>query len=274
MSISLSVNKSTQILNERNVLAALESNLAMIEFNLNKKVIWVNENFANTLGYTVSEMENMHHKQLCTVDFKNSKEYEALWENLADGKKFQEKIIRIGENGNSFCLEATYIPVLDKDGKVEAVLKMATDITEHEENTATIIAKLKQMPTELVDIVLLNSNENIKAIDSLKEQTNRISDVSETIRGISSQTNVLALNAAIEAARVGEQGRGFKVVADEVRRLAGDVDAAMNNVNSNVGNITKEVEKVSHINDNLKKTVIATQATFNQTIEEFEGLTK
>lgn len=274
MNISTSSNESTQVLNESTVLAALESNLAMIEFNLNRKVIWVNENFANTLGYTVSEMENMQHSQLCTLDFKNSKEYELLWNNLAKGKKFQEKILRIGKNNDSIWLEATYIPVLDGDGKVEAVLKIATDITERELNTATIIAKLKQMPTELVEIVLSNSNENIKAIDSLKEQTNRISDVSETIRGISSQTNVLALNAAIEAARVGEQGRGFKVVADEVRRLAGDVDAAMNNVNSNVENIAKEVKKVGQINDDLKKTVNETQSRFNQTIEEFESLTK
>lgn len=274
MNISTSSNESTQVLNESTVLAALESNLAMIEFNLNRKVIWVNENFANTLGYTVNEMENMQHSQLCTLDFKNSKEYELLWNNLAKGKKFQEKILRIGKNNDSIWLEATYIPVLDGDGKVEAVLKIATDITERELNTATIIAKLKQMPTELVEIVLSNSNENIKAIDSLKEQTNRISDVSETIRGISSQTNVLALNAAIEAARVGEQGRGFKVVADEVRRLAGDVDAAMNNVNSNVENIAKEVKKVGQINDDLKKTVNETQSRFNQTIEEFESLTK
>lgn len=274
MSIAQNKNSSTQVLNETSVLAALESNLAMVEFNLNKKVIWSNENFAKTLGYTVNEIEDMQHKQFCTPDFRNSKDYETLWDSLASGKKFQEKILRVGKNENLVWLEATYIPVLNDDGEVEAVLKIATNITERENNTATIISKLKEMPKELAEIVLTNSNENLKAVESLKEQTDLISDVSITIQKISSQTNMLALNAAIEAARVGEQGRGFKVVADEVRRLANDVDAAMKNVNSSVENITTEVGYVSKVTDDLKKVVVEKQSKFNQTIEEFEGLTK
>ncbi|MFJ7936011.1 methyl-accepting chemotaxis protein [Sporosarcina sp. NPDC096371] len=274
MDIFSRFNISNQILNETYVLAALESNLAMIEFNLNREVIWVNENFAMTLGYKVNEMKNMQHKQFCTVKFGNSREYEELWRNLANGQKFQEKILRVGKTGDLFWLEATYIPILNEEGKVDAVLKIATDITERENHMINVLSKLKDMPTELVRIVVANSNEKVQAIESLKKQTELINDVSKMIRNISSQTNMLALNAAIEAARVGEQGRGFKVVADEIRRLAGNVDDAMKNVNSNVENIRREIERVSNITDDLQKIVIETQAKFNRNIEEFEGVTK
>ncbi|WP_100402835.1 PAS domain-containing protein [Bacillus sp. FJAT-42315] len=76
---------------------ALESNLAMIEFNLDRKVIWANENFAKTLGYTVNELKNMRHEQFCTMEFRNSKKYTELRSDLIKGHKFQQEIQVIGK---------------------------------------------------------------------------------------------------------------------------------------------------------------------------------
>nr|WP_050183625.1 methyl-accepting chemotaxis protein [Domibacillus robiginosus] len=272
MNTLLCAHVSTQVLDPVSVVAALESNVGMVEFNLNKEVIWANENFAKALGYSLHEMKGKAHRQFCTTDFVNSREYKELWMKLEKGIKHQGKIQRVDKKGSLLWFEATYIPVQNEEGKVTAVLKIATDITEREDRGIKIVSQLKDLSINLGNVINENAKENMKAFQSLKEQVALISDTAEKIRDISLQTNILALNAAIEAARAGEHGRGFAIVAEEVRKLAGHVNTAIEQVNSNIESITKGVSAVSDINEKSQKEVMKTQSEISKNMDEFEDI--
>jgi len=107
-----------------------------------------------------------------------------------------------------------------------------------------------------------NIEHTAKVTQELSDTTKMITSITGTIRDIAEQTNLLALNAAIEAARAGEQGRGFAVVADEVRVLATRTDSA-------TAEISGLIEKVS---SNVAKTVDMLQTSVNNSRDNISSL--
>ncbi|WP_285767082.1 methyl-accepting chemotaxis protein [Peribacillus sp. SI8-4] len=279
--------KSTQVLEESAVLAAIERSLSMIEFDKEGQVLWANENFAKTMGYRVDEMPGLHHKRFCTQEFVMSRAYEEFWRNLRNGKSFQEKITRITKSGQVIWLEATYTPVFDRNGKVSAVVKIATDITERETNAHDVALRLQKMSEELhekaelgitqsqeasltTSKLVAGSKENMEILESLKLQAQSIRGIVKTIREIAAQTNLLALNAAIEAARAGEHGRGFNVVAGEVRKLSNRVQDSIQEVNSHVEGITTEIAKISKVTAQSQAGITNNQTYNKQVVMTFK----
>ena len=152
------------------VYEALDRVQAIIEFDLDGKIITANENFLRTFGYDAKEIVGQQHRMFCDPQYAASPEYAEFWRKLARGELVEAEFKRLANGGKEIWLRASYNPVFDGDGNPIRVVKFATDVTESKLMTAEYQSKIKAIERSQaviefgLDGVVINANENFLKI--------------------------------------------------------------------------------------------------------------
>lgn len=236
-----------QSLEEQSKIAAIHRSQAVIEFDVTGKVLRANDNFLRTLGYTLTEIQGQHHSLFCDPDYVKSDEYAGFWYQLSHGHFHSGRFRRVNKYGRNIWIQATYNPVIDAEGQIISIVKIASDITRQVELEERVRQQAQQMAADVKHLrhglsqladrtseagdfaqksrshgvrVAETFERSISASEAVSRWGAEIQEATGKIESLAHQAHMLAFNAAIEAARAGEHGVGFSVVADEVRKLA------------------------------------------------------
>ncbi len=154
---------------DRSKLNAIMRSQAVIEFDLEGRILTANKNFLDTMGYTLEEIVGQHHRMFMDATEVASPAYATFWQQLARGEFQSAQYRRLGKGGREIWLQASYNPVLDRHGKARKVIKFATDITEQknvaadQEGKIAAISRSQAVIEFKLDGTIMTANENFLA---------------------------------------------------------------------------------------------------------------
>ncbi|HAA90699.1 MAG TPA: methyl-accepting chemotaxis protein [Peptococcaceae bacterium] len=208
----------------------------------------------------------------------NSESLSAASEEIASSSDEVAKAIQQVASGASE--QATHLQeILELMGNITTSLEKVYDELGRVKANSEETSRLADTGKKELDTLIASINDVreafrlvVEKLEALKGSVEQVGEILEVINGIADQTNLLALNAAIEAARAGEAGRGFAVVADEVRKLAEQSRASSDKIRELLNSIASETNEVVATSEEVTRQVASQLENVEHTVKAFDDI--
>jgi methyl-accepting chemotaxis protein len=206
----------------RGKLDAIGKAQAIIEFDLDGKILTANENFLSALGYTLSEIEGRHHRIFVDEAEHDTPEYKEFWAALARGEFRSAEYRRVGKGGRDVWILASYNPILDMNGKPFKVVKFATDITDQVLERQRR-AKIQRQIAEELDRISKSASGTSAQTASVAAATNQASTGVQSVASGAEEMSASAREISTQVTRASEISRRAVAEADTTDRMMGSL---------------------------------------------------
>ncbi len=224
----------------RSQVEAINRSQAVIEFEVDGRIVSANENFLKVLGYRLDEIKGQHHSMFIDPSERNSDAYRQFWAKLANGEYFSGQFHRVAKGGRDVWIQGSYNPVFDLDGKPWKVVKFATDVTDQfvqQKKRAEVYGRVDAQLGGMTETVSSVSHEAVEAAAASNQTSGNVQAVAAGAEELSSSFQEIARQVA-HATEIAQK-------AVTVAGNAGSIVSALANDAQKIGEVVRLISDIA-----------------------------
>ncbi|QKI88886.1 methyl-accepting chemotaxis protein [Thiomicrorhabdus xiamenensis] len=261
-------------------IEAIHRVMAVIEFDAHGNILTANDNFLQTMNYSLQEIKGKHHRIFALSEFADSDAYRDFWNRLARGESFSGTFQRIDKNGQEVWLEASYNPILDPDGQVCKVIKYASDIGSNPNS-------------KLLDAVIMDASKVIESVSNgnltVKMASHRLDDptmydkniellnhsienMCHKLSGVIQSVDESAGEFAVSSRQIVSSSQSLNQQVQESASRLQQTSESMNQTNHAIENSSKEASAAAQIAADVQSQTKQGVRVMNDTVQAMDAI--